>query len=147
MSKISVLKSNGQWSEPILGLDKVHLMKSAIQHEYTKTEYWKERAYGDKYADTCILEELEIDTMKIYTDFMDEYPVIENNIVNWFFFNKNAGVDLSKAKLLKMRLSTLQEIVKYETLLAPIYDALIMAAEIPSPTPDEYCLTFKFEAE
>lgn len=147
MSKISVLKSNGQWSEPIFGLDKIHLMKSAIQHEYAKTKYWKERVDGDKYADTCILEELEIDTMKINTDFMDENRVIENNIVNWFFFNKNAGVDLSKAKLIKMRLSTLQEIAKHETLLTPIYDALIKAADIPSPTPNEYCLTFKFEVE
>ena len=146
MSKISVLKSNGKWSNPVYGLDKVHLMKSAIQSEYTKTDYWCERMC-DRVPSTIALNELEIDAEIITTRFMDECPVIEDSSVRWFYFNRYAGVELRKAKLLKMRLSTLQEIKKFGVLLSPIYDALIKAADIPSPTPHEYCLTFKFEEE
>lgn len=147
MSKISVLKSNGQWSEPVYGLDKVHLVKCAIQYEYSKTNYWYERVCGERYPSNIELKELEINTKKITTDFMDECPVIENNSVDWFYFKKYSGIDLPKAKLLKMRLSTLEEMRNKAVLLSSMYDKLITSADIPSPTPEEYCLTFKFEEE
>lgn len=146
MSKISVLKSNGQWSNPIYGLDKIHLMKSAIQREYTKTYILGEKEDVDFSTTMMTLEDLEIDTEIITTAFTGNLPVVSSN-VNWYLFNKNAGVNLNEAKLLKMRLSTLQIIAKEEALLTPIYNALIKAAEILSPTPNEYCLLFKFEDE
>lgn len=143
MSKISVLKPNGQWSEAIYGLDKICLMKSAIHFEYTATHYWYDRVCNiDDYAKDYILCELEIDAQSVSARFMDDYPVEDNRII-WAFFKK----DLAKAKIFKMRLSTLKEMAEYATYLKPVYDVLIELAEIPTPTPEGYCLSFKFENE
>lgn len=170
MSKISVLTPLGQWSEPIVGLDKIHLLKEAIQFEFDILHAeWKERR-GCK--DACIdydevkllddeeelrradnhlelfmpLCELEINTKKITKRSMNNNPT-ENPRIDWKYFKTTSGVDLSKAKLLKMRLGTLQQMADSATYLAPIYKELIAAAKVPSPTPEYYCLTFKFKNE
>lgn len=170
MSKISVLTPLGQWSEPIVGLDKIHLLKEAIQCEFgVLYADWKERE-GRK--DACIdydevklvddeellrkaenhpelfmpLCELEINTKEITKRSMNDNPT-ENPRVDWKYFKTASGIELSKAKLLKMRLETLQKMADKATYLSPIYKELIAAAEVPSPTPVNYCLTLKFENE
>lgn len=143
MSKITVSKPNGQWSEPIYGLDKIRLMKSAIQYEYTATNYWYDRVCKTDFGKDYTLCELEINGQEISARFMDEYPIIDDDKIIWSFFNK----DLTKAKFLKMRLATLKEMADNATYLKSVYNALIEMAEVPTPTPEGYCLTFRFEAE
>ena len=170
MSKISVLTHLGQWSEPIAGLDKIHLLKEAIQCEFDvlyadwkKREGWKD-AYTDyndykelddeemckmrenRYEYFMPLCELEINTKEITKRSMNGNPT-ENPRVDWKYFKTASGIELSKAKLLKMRLETLQKMADKATYLSPIYKELIAAAKVPSPTPVNYCLTLKFENE
>lgn len=154
MSKIKVLTSSGQWSNEILGLDKVNLMKMAIQQEFTHVyASWKE-----KYRDYCDedfsiedfeynmpLPELEIDCNVILKQMINDNST-SNGHVNWSYFTEQSGVELQNAKTLKMRLSTLQELADSSTYLSAVYKELIAAADIPEPT-SGHCLTFKFEEE
>lgn len=158
MSKISVLKPNGQWATPICGLDKVHLMKRVVQCELENLPLWKNPGLDedDPYFEEFIrdfyhtyLPETEINLKSVYRGQLTADPLdkFTGKYVNWKFFQEKTKIDISKAKVFKMRLVTLQDIAKHDDLLRPIFDALIKAADIPSPTPTEYCLTFKFEAE
>ena len=141
MSKISVFTSFGQWSSPICGLDKVHLMWSAIKREYIQTDYYKTMGdeYNPDYGITCELKNLEIDNQKITTDSIFYNP--EDGSINWI------STSLSRAKSFKMRLCTLQQMAEEDKYASAMYNALIKAAQIPSPAPTNYCLMFKFEDE
>jgi len=145
MSEIKVLKPNGQWSEAIYGLDKVHLMKIAVQYEYTKTNYCIDESNDvDIYENDYTLRELEIDGQKFNARFIDRDPAIEHDICWPRFYQRK---DLTKAKFLKVRLSTLIEIANNSTYLKSVYNKLIENAEVPTPTPEGYCLNFKFADE
>lgn len=154
MSKIKVLTSSGQWTNEILGLDKVNLMKRAIQQEFSHVySSWKEkyRDYrdedfsGEDFEYYMPLPELEIDCKVILKQMMNDNPT-SNEHVNWAYFSKYSGIDLQEAKTLRMRLSTLQELADSSTHLSAVYKELIAMAEVSEPT-SNHCLMFKFEEE
>lgn len=120
-------------------------MKCAVQYEYTKTNYCIDESNDvDIYENDYTLRELEIDGQEFNARFIDRDPVIENNICWPLFYKKK---NLSKAEFLKVRLSTLIEIANNSTYLKSVYNKLIEKAEVPTPTPKGYCLTFKFADE
>ena len=166
MSRINVFTSCGQWSKTICGLDKVHLMRRAIKYEYVKTGYWEKKTeresdldlsgLPDDYPleflrdDNYILSGLEIDLKTINANFMDGVSGLKyrsKDYIDWHLFKEVTKIDLSKVQLFKMRLCTLQQMAEKDILASAMYKALIEAALIPSPTPDNYCLMFCFGNE
>lgn len=153
MSKISVWTSLGQWSEEIVGLDKVDFIKDAIQHEFSLTfKEWKER-YKFYHEDDFSVNDLElnvplvgleINTKEVAKGYINDSPT-EKEYVNWVHFQQHSNIDLAKARVFKLRLSTMQMMVDEATYLSPVYKELISAAKAPIPVSDGYCLLFKFK--
>lgn len=136
MSKIRVWTTEGGWSKEFKGLDKIHLMKCAIEdacHICDKQgEYLEDPLKGFEFNAKAI------DADGLYTegDFAREHPV-------WRRFQ----LDFSSVDTFKVPLFFIENHDYKSGFLLPFYEDLIEAAKVPSPAPADYCLLFKFEDE
>ena len=143
MSKIRVW-TDGRWSDEISGLDKVYLIKTAIQSQL----------YLISYEDAVeALEGFEINHYRV-TDFLDKDGDYynEDGIVNQkkeesFLNYLNKKIPLSQVQSFITPLAVLKVMKTKEPSLAAIYEKIISATKAPIPTPKGYCLNIKFEDE
>ena len=135
MSKIRVWTPQGDWSEEVIGLDKVNLMKEAISDVY-----YENLKYGGSDMDGY-MENFEIDcrgcVWSTYESHSDE---------TLYWCDKEHRI--KEAKIFKMPLHTLESMIKKATYLSDVYQKLKNLAKIPAGTVvDNYWLLFKFEDE
>lgn len=150
MSKIKVYTSKGNWSEDVVGLDKVHLIKDAIRTMCL--------CYDNRTSELINepLKDFEIDRSELDDDFdrnaIEQFLDDNGKIIEvdrfWAHFNDvNQHVKIREAKTFKLPLNTLKSISKDYRYLTSIYDEIISRALVPAPTPKDYCLLLKFEDE
>lgn len=136
MSKIRVWTIDGEWSKEFKGLDKIHLMKSAIEdacHICDKHgEYLEDPLNGFEFNAN------PIDADRLY-DEDDSYR--ENPV--W----RRLQPALSSVETFKVPLYIIKAFASECNSLTPIYEELIDAAKVPSPAPEDNSLLFKFEDE
>lgn len=148
MSIVKVwIEPEGNWSKPFLGLDKVHIIKEAVLYECRK-HYYEEEDWQ------AVLTGFEIDAREIEVSSSEysrpDIEVLPEEMIRWSLFEKGNGVSIESARILKLPLSTFDEMAKREKAeghLYPVYKALYKAARVTEPVPDGYCLLFKFEDE
>lgn len=139
MSKIKVWTSQGKWSEEIVGLDKVHLMKEAIHLACNCMDENEEPIENP-------LLDFEIDNIVLDDDFVKDAD--SSGVFFWSSFSSaNSQIKLAEAKSMKLPLGILKIISKEVSYLTPVYDEIIRKAILPSPTPKDYCVILKFEEE
>ena len=131
MSKIRVWTPQGDWSEEVIGLDKVNLMKKAIS----------DAVYEYLYEDDSPIESFEIDCRGcVWTT----YNLRNDDTLYW----DDKEHRIKEAKSFKMPLHTLESMIKKATYLSDVYQKLKVLAKIPAGTVvDNYWLMFKFEDE
>lgn len=141
MSKIKVWTSQGKWSEEIVGMDKIHLMKEAILLACNCVDENEEPIEHP-------LQDFEIDSIALDDDFDKELDSNADRVFFWSRFSSaNPGIKLAEAKSVKLPLGILKIISKEVSYLTPVYDEIIRKAILPSPTPGNYCVILKFEEE
>lgn len=148
MSKIKVwVEPEGNWSKPFIGLDKIHIIKEALVFEcrkhYCEEENWSE-----------VLTGLEIDAVEIEVSEREykkyDIEALPEEMIGWGLIEKSNGISIESARILKLPLSTFDEMGKHEKAeghMYPVYKAIFKAARVTEPVPDRYCLLFKFEDE
>jgi len=143
MSKIRVWTSDGRWSDEILGLDKVYLIKEAIRRRLFLINY--EDAEED-------LDGFEINHCPV-SDFLDEDGDYynEDDIVRpenkeKFLYSLNKRLPLSQAQSFIMPLDVLKGMRDDHSLSAK-YDQIISLVKVPTPTPKGYCILMQFMDE
>lgn len=134
MSKIRVWTPRGDWSEEVIGLDKVNLMKKAISDVYYENlEHGVSEFDGD-------MENFEIDCRGCVWNTYESY----SETLCW----NDKEHRIKEAKSFKMPLHTLESMIKKAAYLSDLYQKLKDLAEIPAGTVvDNYWLLFKFEDE
>lgn len=137
MSKIKVWTPDGEWSNEVEGLDKIHLMKKAIRMASNFVEEIPDPFEG-----------YEIDNGMISSDFEMKPSIPDFYFDFWRNFNHaNGGDIISKATNFKLPLCDFKSLIKYDSLCAPLYNELLSAAKIPATASKDYCLLFKFVDE
>ena len=143
MSKIRVW-ANGRWSDEISGLDKVYLIKTAIQSQL----------YLISYEDAVkALEGFEInhyivsDVLDKDGDYYNEDGIVNKENEESILKSLNRIIPLSQAKSFIMPLAVLEVMKKREPTLAAIYEKIISAAKAPTTDPSKYCVFLRFEDE
>ena len=128
MSKISVWSSEGKWSEDVIGLDKVHLMRRAILIAWGLKE-------EDEESD---LNGYEIDhhfvfVPSFYDDEEHYRPDPDEESIRWRrFAGSNPHLKFSAVRFFTMPLIDLDRLMKNDPVYAPIYSKIKDAAKIPS---------------
>lgn len=139
MSKIKVWTSQGKWSEEIVGMDKIHLMKEAILLACNCVDENEDPIENP-------LQDFEIDAVVLDDDFANDAD--SSGVFFWSSFGSaNPKIKLSEVKTIKLPLGILKAISKEMKYLTPIYDEIIRKAILPSPIPIDYCVILKFEEE
>lgn len=142
MSKIKVW-ADGRWSDEILGLDKVHLIKKAILSQYAPMD---ELEYSDDYDD--LMDGFEINGIPISADDFDadHYKNVE---WSWFWgsFQGSLKIELKDVQTFTMPIAVLRKMSRDDSSLSAKYDEIISASKAPASTPRGYCLNLKFEDE
>ena len=135
MSKIRVWTPQGDWSEEVIGLDKVNLMKEAISDVYYENLKYN-RGELEGY-----MENIEIDCRDCVWSTYERHS---DKTLYWY----DKEHRIKEAKSFKMPLHTLESMIKKATYLSDVYQKLKDLAEIPAGTAvDNYWLLFKFEDE
>ena len=151
MSSIKVWTSDGNWSEPVNGCDKIHLIKEAIERECSIA---KKKYKGDR----LILSAEEV-TWGCYGPDDKPYRIFNSglqvgnkeialsNLIDedWCVYFER--LDLSNASFFRMHLSTLEEMAKEEKTMSAVYTKLIHLAKVPEKVSKGYCLFFMFANE
>ena len=149
MSSIKVWTSNGNWSEPVNGCDKIHLIKEAIERECSIAKI--------KYKeDHFRLAEREVTWVPYGPDDeffynsglqVDNKEITLSYLINEYWHVDFKLLDLSNASFFKMHLSTLEEMAKEEKIMSAVYTKLINLAKVPEKVSKGYCLFFMFAKE
>ena len=149
MSRISVWTPKGTWSAPVCGLDKVHLVKEAIEisseaeikKAIEKSEYWENIPIP--------LDDYEIDSKSIVNRVQilkEEYDNGEEIISTIQVICLKTGgevVNAADSRIFMMPLAVLKELEKKDTLYTETYKYLIAQLEASSVS----CVMLKFEDE
>jgi len=136
MSKIKVWTIDGEWSKEFKGLDKIHLMKCAIEDAYRCCD-----EQGDWPEDP--LKDFEFNAKPIDAAELYEKDDPERKNPVW----RRLKLDFSSVETFKVPLFLIENYERESGFLNPFYEDLIEAAKVPSPAPADYCLLFKFEDE
>lgn len=143
MSSIQVWTSDGRWSEPVQGLDKLHFMRAAIIRECSSTfEFFNGKWDAFQPADTD--EDISLKGITIDGVNVNASEVIKEQ---WNIRLNTLSKALSKAKIFQMRLSTLLKLADEDVCLSTLYKKLVGCANVPSDASDDYGLLFRFSAE
>ena len=141
MSNIKVwIGTDGRWSESFAGLDKVHIIKSALLSRC--------RSCGDEDALDAAFEGFEIDAHKIEISSL-EYSWSEY-VISWNQIEKSNHILIASARTLKLPLPAFEEMAaaeKSKGYIFAAYKEMFKAAKVPEPTPEGYCIMLKFEDE
>jgi len=137
MSIIRVWTIDGEWSKEFKGLDKIHLMKSAIEDachicDKQTMEYLEDPLKGFEFN----AKPIDADGLYEGDDSERENPV-------W----RRLHLDFSSVETFKVPLFFIEHHESKCGFLNPFYDDLIEASKVPSPAPADYCLLFKFDDE
>lgn len=143
MSKIKVYTSKGNWSEDVVGLDKLHIIKDAIRSMCICCD--DEPLKGFEIDNSELDDDFDRNAIEQFLD--DDGKIIEIDRFWSRFHGANKHVKIREAKTFKLPLNTLKLISKKYRYLTSIYDEIISLALVPVPTPKDYCLLLKFEDE
>jgi hypothetical protein len=142
MSTIYVWTSEGDWSWPLFGVDKVHFMEQAILDECKEIYSAFDGKWKDFDKSYCFwLEGFRVDEKTIYTKEFIE--LIDNQ---WEFKVSKLNEIFSNAKVFEMPLYTLRNMAADDDHLSAAYNFLIEEAAIPSDAPDSYRLLLMFSS-
>lgn len=151
MSSIKVWTSEGDWSTPINGCDKVHLMKEAIKFEFLRLTEEDYDLYlsdvtdadGKKTSETVHQSKLQIDNKLVdLAEFRDDEGYFDERVLDVFRRKM-----MPQASFFKMKLSTLNGMAKEDTVMANLYNKIAACAKVPSAAKKDYCLLMMFEDE
>ena len=142
MSKIKVW-ADGRWSDEILGLDKVHLIKKSILSQYEPMDDFD---YPDDYEDP--LDGFEINGRPISAvDFEADHYKNEKWGLFWGSLRGCIKIELKDAQTFTMPIAVLRKMSRDDSSLSAKYDEIISASKAPASTPKGYCLNLKFKDE
>lgn len=151
MSSIKVWTSDGDWSTPINGCDKVHLMKEAITYEclclpkedydlYTSVVTYED---GTKTSETVHKSKLQIDNNLIdVAKFRDDDKNFDDRS-----FSVLGQQMIPQATFFKMKLSTLNGMAEKDAVMTDLYKKIVECAKVSSTAKKDYCLLMMFEDE
>ena len=142
---MSVIKvwADGRWSNPICGLDKVYLIKTAILSQYSPADYLDN---PDDYE--SLLDGFEINGTHIYADdFQEDHYKSKEWDRFWRRFQGHMKFELKNVESFTFPIAVLRHMCRADASLSAKYDEIIEASKAPVSTPGGYCLFLKFEDE
>ena len=143
MSVINVW-AEGRWSEAIPGLDKVYLIKTAIQLRLWLTSYEDavSSLEGFEINGNPVSDKLEDhDSHYFADDIVDDE--LEKSVLKMLY----RQLHLHQATFFVFPLDVLIQMKKKDHSLSAKYDQIISAAKVPIPTPKGYCVLLQFKDE
>ena len=132
MSKIRVWTPKGEWSEEVVGLDKVDFMGKAISDEHHNNSF------------------LIKSERKLFIDAMNKFEIDCKDIWEVYSYDDNGSwvlnpKSLAAATSFKMPLHTLESMIKQTPYLRDVYQKIVDLAQVPAGANADYCILLKFE--